>query len=374
MWKNNDWRIIMLTKLVVIGGFLGAGKTSAIARLGKMLIDQGKKVGIVTNDQGKNLVDTNFLSSEGLPVFEVTGGCFCCNFDEFTRKLEMLVEKELPEIILAEPVGSCTDLIATIFKPIMNNYTKKFIMSPLSVVTDPRRVKRCMLEAERENSFSNEINYLFDKQLQEADIIAINKIDLLSPQERDQIREFLKSRYKGATIVEVSALTGSGIEDWFNLAVNNQASQKPSMDIDYDKYAKAEAALGWLNTFALLTGNEKVDANAILTEIINGIKFKVKQQNCEIAHLKVYAVSSLDYSKMGVTGVDEEITVNRLMQFKSAKINLIINARVEIEPNVLQAITEETLDMVCAKYGMMASDKKTESFAPSYPNPKYRMV
>lgn len=364
----------MLTKLVVIGGFLGAGKTSAIARLGKMLIDQGKKVGIVTNDQGKNLVDTNFLSSEGLPVFEVTGGCFCCNFDEFTRKLETLAEKEMPEIILAEPVGSCTDLIATIFKPIMNNYTKKFILSPLSIVTDPRRVKRCMLEVERDGAFSNEINYLFDKQLQEADIIAINKTDLLSDDEKGKIHSFLQERYHGATIVKVSALTGSGMEDWFNTAVNNQAAEKASLEIDYDKYARAEAALGWLNTFALLTKNEKFDANEILTDIVNGIKERVKAQNSEIAHLKVYAVSSLDYAKMGVTNTDEQVAVNRLLQFKSDKINLIINARVEIAPDVLQKVTEETVDSVCAKYGIIASDMKTESFAPSYPTPKYRMA
>ena len=101
----------MLTKLIVIGGFLGAGKTTAIARLGKMLIDQGKKVGIVTNDQGKNLVDTNFLTSEGLPVFEVTGGCFCCNFDELTKKLEILADREMPDIILAEPVEAAQTLL-----------------------------------------------------------------------------------------------------------------------------------------------------------------------------------------------------------------------------------------------------------------------
>ncbi|HML49549.1 MAG TPA: GTP-binding protein, partial [Clostridia bacterium] len=129
----------MPVRLTVVGGFLGAGKTSAIARMAALLIGQGHKVGIVTNDQSENLVDTNFLRSEGRTVVEVTKGCFCCNFDEFTLKLKSLSQAEFPDIILAEPVGSCTDLIATIFKPIMNDYTREFVMAPLSVLADPRR-------------------------------------------------------------------------------------------------------------------------------------------------------------------------------------------------------------------------------------------
>ncbi|MEG2203074.1 MAG: GTP-binding protein, partial [Christensenellaceae bacterium] len=104
-------------KLAVIGGFLGSGKTTAILDIAKKLMGSGIKVGIVTNDQGSDLVDTNFLRSAGFPVLEVDGGCFCCNFDEFVRKLNTLARENLPDIILAEPVGSCTDLVASIFKP-----------------------------------------------------------------------------------------------------------------------------------------------------------------------------------------------------------------------------------------------------------------
>ena len=230
-----------------------------------------------------------------------------------------------------------------------------------------------MMEQKQKNTFSNEINYLFDKQLQEADIIAINKIDLLNIQERKQICDYLKTKYPGTDIVEVSALTGSGMEEWFNIAINNHAPDKPSLEIDYERYAKAEAALGWLNTFALLASDKKLNANDILTDIVNGIKDRIKGQNSEIAHLKVYAVSSLDYAKMGVTGVDEEITVNRAMQLSASKMNLIINARVEMDPIALRQITEEIIGSVCKKYSITATDQKTESFVPSYPKPKYRM-
>ena len=149
-------------RLIVVGGFLGAGKTTCILKLSKRLINEGKKIGIVTNDQGSSLVDTNFLASEGLDVLEVTGGCFCCNFDEFAMKVERLAEEGLPDVILAEPVGSCTDLVATIFKPLQFDNARKFDLSPLSVVVDPKRVKKLMMDKGR-SLFPDEINYLFHK-------------------------------------------------------------------------------------------------------------------------------------------------------------------------------------------------------------------
>ncbi len=67
-------------KLILVGGFLGAGKTTLIAKAAADFIKQGKKVGIITNDQAVNLVDTNLLQQHGLSVQEVAGGCFCCRF------------------------------------------------------------------------------------------------------------------------------------------------------------------------------------------------------------------------------------------------------------------------------------------------------
>ncbi len=63
-------------ELHVVGGFLGSGKTTAIIGAAKYLMAHGKRVGVVTNDQGRYLVDTAFFRSEAVPTVEVTGGCF----------------------------------------------------------------------------------------------------------------------------------------------------------------------------------------------------------------------------------------------------------------------------------------------------------
>src|SRR5687767_8050856 len=106
----------------MIGGFLGAGKTTTIGRLARHYTTAGKKVAIVTNDQTTDLVDTHNLRSQGFHVGEVAGACFCCNFNELTATVEKLTTDSLPDVILAEPVGSCTDLVATVIRPLVQIY------------------------------------------------------------------------------------------------------------------------------------------------------------------------------------------------------------------------------------------------------------
>jgi G3E family GTPase len=69
-------------RFVMIGGFLGAGKTTAMARLARHYLARGQRIGLVTNDQAHGLVDTTSLRAQGFPVAEVAGACFCCRFDD----------------------------------------------------------------------------------------------------------------------------------------------------------------------------------------------------------------------------------------------------------------------------------------------------
>src|SRR5688572_8319812 len=108
----------MSLRFLMLGGFLGAGKTTTIARLARHYQSQGHSIGIVTNDQATDLVDTSSLRAQGFDVGEVPGACFCCNFNKLTETMAELAADQRPDIILGEPVGSCTDLVATVVRPI----------------------------------------------------------------------------------------------------------------------------------------------------------------------------------------------------------------------------------------------------------------
>src|SRR5207247_7989973 len=109
-------------RFVMVGGFLGAGKTTTLARLARFYMDRGQRVGLVTNDQAQDLVDTHSLREQGFSVQEVAGACFCCRFDDLMSKIQELESSERPDVVLAEPVGSCTDLVATVVQPLKDLY------------------------------------------------------------------------------------------------------------------------------------------------------------------------------------------------------------------------------------------------------------
>ena len=100
--------------------------------------------------------------------------------------MERLTQRAAPDVILGEPVGSCTDLRATVQYPLCRLYGDRYRVGPLSVLVDPLRALR-MLGEESGRPFSPKVLYIYGKQLEEADLIVINKCDLLDGERVSQL-------------------------------------------------------------------------------------------------------------------------------------------------------------------------------------------
>jgi G3E family GTPase len=122
----------MKPRLVLVGGFLGAGKTTLLLRAAELLAARGLRVGLVMNDQAADLVDSALARAQAAPVVEVEGGCFCCRFPDLVAALRLLRQTVAPDIILAEPVGSCTDLMATVLRPLMAYHADEYELACFS--------------------------------------------------------------------------------------------------------------------------------------------------------------------------------------------------------------------------------------------------
>ena len=243
----------------MIGGFLGAGKTTAVAAMARDLTGSGLRVGLITNDQGSELVDTSMLRARGFATEEIAGGCFCCRFNSLVDAAKKLTESARPDAFVAEPVGSCTDLIATVSYPLRRIYGDQFNVAPLSVLVDPVRAQQ-ILGLRPSRAFSEKVRYIWRKQLEEAQIIVITKIDLLEPAEINELQSTLDSTFPGKKIVAVSVRNGTGVDEWFNLLKTTPASGNAAMLVDYDTYAEGEALLGWLNATVNVTSKSGLDS------------------------------------------------------------------------------------------------------------------
>ena len=140
--------------------------------------------------------------------------------------------------------------------PLRRLYGDDYRVAPLSVLVDPMRAAR-MLGLESGRSFSPKVLYVYEKQLEEADVIVINKSDLLTAGQREALERALSARFSQAAIVTVSARTGANLEEWFGRLSSPQAS-RPAMEVDYDVYAEGEALLGWMNATVRLSASTSV--------------------------------------------------------------------------------------------------------------------
>ncbi len=333
----------MNTTLVIAGGFLGAGKTTLLWDVARKLTGQGLRVGLITNDQAPELVDSKFLSLNNLKVAEVSGSCFCCNFNGFTDAIQKIRAEVAADIIIAEPVGSCADLSATIMQPLKQYWNRDLQVAPLSVLADPTRLKSILIG---ENiGLHPDAAYIFRKQLEESDIILISKADLLNNTQLEDLKQRTAQTFPSATILAVSAMNGIGTDEWLSLVTTRQDAGKRLVEMDYDIYANGEAVLGWLNGTVYLQGPD-TDWDAFIHTLLTHLATRFDKESLSVGHVKVIAENGKRFIVGNITGTADTLSV-RGSAGNGEAVKLIINARVETSPENLDKIVRQTLDTLC---------------------------
>ena len=364
-------------RYIMIGGFLGAGKTTAMAKLAAHFTSQGKRVGLITNDQGSNLVDTTWLRSQGFPTEEIPGGCFCCRFNSLVEAVEKLRHERKPDIFIAEPVGSCTDLVATVAYPLRQLHGSEYIVAPVSVLVDPMRAEQ-IFGPGKSGGFSEKVVYIYRKQLEEADLIVISKADLLEPSQLTQLHGQIAAAFPRTEILAVSARTGENLEAWFSRLLGEAQSAKTAMKVDYEIYADGEAMLGWLNCTVQLRAGQPFLANAFLPSFAGEVQSRLKARKAEIAHLKMTLQPGGGGGAIAVANLvrtDATTEVSQLLRGTVTDAQLTINLRAEAAPDVLGTAVREGLAAAAAAFPRLSAiPDHLEHFRPGKPMPTHRVT
>lgn len=363
-------------RYIMIGGFLGAGKTTTVGRLAKHLSDQGLKVGLITNDQAGGLVDTKLLRGQGFATEEIAGGCFCCRFNTLVDAAHKLNDTTKPDVFIAEPVGSCTDLVATVTYPLRRMYGDDFTVAPLSVLVDPVRARR-VFGLDDGGSFSSKVAYIFKKQLEEADIIVISKSDLIDETQREELRAVLSKEFPQAKIVTASPRQETGLDELFGSLMSGEQSRRNPMAVDYEVYADGEALLGWLNATVTLKSDDEFDANDFLRRLATNVQGRLQAAGAEIAHFKMtFSPDDGIAGELGSINLVRSDYVPELgmeLDEPTTGGQLIVNLRAETDPAGLVESLKDGLKAVTPQFfGLNATLDHEEHFRPGKPVPTYR--
>lgn len=360
-------------RFVMVGGFLGAGKTTTIGALARRYQQQGLKVGIVTNDQAADLVDTHALRSQGHLVGEVAGACFCCHFNDLIGTVEGLQSEAQPDVVLAEPVGSCTDLVATVVQPLVQLHQGQYDIAPYSVILKPSHGLRILKPNER-SGFSPKAAYIFRKQLEEADCILINRIDELSGDQADELAALLSAEFPGTPQLRISAKTEEGFDALSEFLNQRGPFGRRILELDYDTYAEGEAELGWLNASLNVSARSPLLLDDLLLNVIRRLAAAFAKREAETAHLKVIGLSDASFGVANLVSSRSQPELSLPSAARVSEANVIVNARVAFDPDDLASEVRQAVDAACESFDAAADWNVVQSFRPGRPVPTHRMA
>ncbi len=353
-------------QLHLISGFLGSGKTTAIRTACEIWLSKNYKVGVITNDQGIRLVDTGYFTNLSIPNRQVIDGCFCCNYNALDNNIQSLIEANNPDVIFAESVGSCTDIVATVMKPLQQY--RNNVKVTVSTFADALLLK--MLYVDNKPLFQDEVKYIYQKQMEEAGIIVVTKIDLISVGELTKVQALLEEKYSQKTIVYVNGTNADSISNW--LTALHQQSGKinaySSLQIDYDTYGAGEAALAWLDEeLELYSSNETATQDVYV--LVNKIHQKIQDNQLAIGHLK-FLVD--DYNKISYTSTSSIQASGELKNSSSSQ--LLINARIQTMQEFLEEIISDAIKETEEERNCKIIVSSRAAFQPGYPKPTHRIA
>ncbi|HEX4228531.1 MAG TPA: GTP-binding protein [Bryobacteraceae bacterium] len=341
--------------LVIVGGFLGSGKTTLILKAADLLRRQGKRAAAILNDQDAGLVDTEHVLARQIMAREVADGCLCCRFSQFIAMAAQLAAHR-PDVIFAEPVGSCIDLNATVLRPIQTLYADRLRLAPLSVLLDPATASRLPDE-----TLDSDIRYLVNHQLAEADLICTTKEDL----HPSQVELPIPIDFR------LSGKTGLGVEDWLNEVMTpTRIIGARLLDLDYARYAEAEAALGWLNLHARVDLTSPLAPALICGPVLDALEHALTNAGIFIAHLKVFDRAGGAWVKASVCANGAEpIAEGDLFADAATQHELALNLRALAGPEHCKDIVLAALKQIDGTVRI----QHLKSFRPLPPKPEHRV-
>ena len=313
-----------MRKFAVFSGFLGSGKTTTMMALTRYFTVHHGKAAMISNDLGEGvmLADDRLARLSGVNASQITDECICFCHDVLTDRLNAYFDSGC-DLVVSDIPGFGVGALEHVYHGLSKEYPDAFELGPFTVLIEPRNA------ALLRSGQGGDMAYILRAQLMEADLIVLNKCDLLDAAELEADKAWLAEHYPQARVITISAVTGDGLEELSQALMQGRASmQHPDIDYDDEDLQNAMDQLTeyYLEYVAQVCCNE-VDGTEYLSDIAHMVQAELQAGGYEIPHMKLLAWEAEgDYGKVDLLGVDRPIEITRRFQRPCTDIAVVLNA------------------------------------------------
>lgn len=311
---------------IVIGGFLGSGKTTTVINIGKFLTDKGHTVAIIVNEIGEIGIDGDLISKYGLETKEITNGCICCTLKVSMKTTLMELRKSFnPDFVIIEPSGiAFPNLIKKEIE--LMNLGVSVKVSPLTTLIDGSRFKAIMKSVK---------NYAI-RQIEDADILVINKVDLVEHLQLPVLEISVQQLNPKAKVIKMSSRPeDAGFNELLKMIMpeavmtektkpataHKHETETHEQEHDHGEHAHHEhthydsdesGLASYANDYKILAENIDSDmAKVLAMDIADSVKSGIIKFSPEfVGHVKMFLESPHETVKISITAYSENPQVN----------------------------------------------------------------
>jgi G3E family GTPase len=180
--------------LLTISGFLGSGKTTFLIKLSKAATKKGLRVAILVNEIGEIGIDDQLMRQLDLNVWQLLDGCICCTLaKDLPGTLQKLLVEYSPDVVLLEPSGAAD--LEKVLSTLVYYKGAPLESQKTVALVDPLRLEKLF----------KVLSHLITSQIQHADMVLINKIDIATEEELKKTQALLADVQPNGTIFYISA-------------------------------------------------------------------------------------------------------------------------------------------------------------------------
>lgn len=338
--------------IVIVSGFLGSGKTTTLVQLGRALrLRYGKRVAIVVNEIGEVDVDGKFIRDFGLEAKEILGGCICCSIkQDLITTIKTLLASYSPDVILIEPTGvALPQQVASIISDLTIEY-KDISLAPIVVLVDGTRFKEIL----------RELRDFLLRQVKAADIIGINKIDLV---DRKFGLELLKSALRelnpNALLIPISAKNGEGIDTLLSALFSDIRGGKRYISSQEELIPSLSFGINGCGIEAKIKSKREfndLSLKILISELINGIvERSFEMGGSLVGHVKAHVETSSGSFKASLVNINLGVDFSGNIEGEVKDFGLALFATIkDLHHDKIKHVIESSLQECIERYSLTA--------------------